>query len=49
VNNKVNGYDATLTDIANKVATLSLDLSKVNKLSTMLDTNIKNAAIDDIL
>ena len=25
------------------------DLSKVNKLSTMLDTNIKNAAIDDIL
>lgn len=48
-NNKVNGYDATLTDIANKVATLSLDLSKVNKLSTMLDTNIKNAAIDDIL
>lgn len=49
VNNKVNGYDATLTDIANKVATLSLDLSKVNKLSAMLDTNIKNAAIDDIL
>ena len=49
VNNKVNGYDTTLTDIANKVATLSLDLSKVNKLSTMLDTNIKNAAIDDIL
>lgn len=49
VNNKVNGYDATLTDIANKVATLSLDLSKVNKLSTMLDTNIKNAAINDIL
>ena len=49
MNNKVNGYDATLTDIANKVATLSLDLSKVNKLSTMLDTNIKNAAIDDIL
>ena len=49
VNNKVNGYDATLTDIANKVATLSLDLSKVNKLSTMLDTFIKNAAINDIL
>ncbi len=49
VNNKVNGYDATLTDIANKVATSSLDLSKVNKLSTMLDTNIKNAAINDIL
>lgn len=49
VNNKVNGYDTTLTDIANKVATLSLDLSKVNKLSTMLDTNIKNAAINDIL
>ena len=49
VNNKVNGYDATITDISNTVSKLSVDIAKVGKLTNLLDTNIQDAIKDDIL
>lgn len=49
VNAKVDTIDTTITKIRQDVAKLSLDLSTVNKLSSMLDTNISSAIKGDIL
>ena len=48
-NVKVSVLDASVQELQNTVSTLGIDLSKVNKLASMLDTNIKDPAINEIL
>lgn len=49
VNSKVDKQDVVIKDIQDKVAVLNLDISKVNKLAGMLDTNITQPVINEIL
>lgn len=49
VNSKVDSQSSIIQDIKNQVATLTIDLNSVNKLAYMLDTNVKDAQINDIL